>query len=152
MFTFGRDHEKKCEARHVRDPGQVPLLMAVVDAVHDLIEGKTDEASVVSAIRSAFCEGGAGVWENAGKWLRKTGQDYPSVVVLWQELASHEKAEVRFRVACFLDEMPTQVFAALSPALAADRSKRVARMASARTSQVVGADASRQRVDVEPHS
>jgi hypothetical protein len=141
MFTFGRDHEKTCEARYVRDPAQLPLLMAVVDAVHDLIEGKTDEASVMSAIRSAFCEGGAGVWECAGKWLRKTGQAYPSVIVLWQALASHEKAEIRFRVACFLDQMPPEVFAVLSPALAADRSKRVARMASARTSQVAGTDA-----------
>jgi hypothetical protein len=33
MFTFGREHEKKCEPRYVRNPEQVPLLLAVVDAV-----------------------------------------------------------------------------------------------------------------------
>jgi hypothetical protein len=40
MFTFGREHEKKCSESRT-----APLLLAVVDAVHDLIEGKgTEEA------------------------------------------------------------------------------------------------------------
>ena len=60
MFTFGREHEKKCEPRYVRNPEQVPLLLAVVDGVHDLIEGKGTEEPLKKSLRKAFIEGGSG--------------------------------------------------------------------------------------------
>lgn len=141
MFTFGRDHEKSSEARYVRKPEQIPLLMSVIDAVHDLIESKGDEEALKAAVRCAFVAGGSGVWENAGKWLRKCGTEFPGTNALWREFAMHPESEVRFRAACFLDEMPLHCFFELSPALVADRSKKVARMASARTAEVDGSDA-----------
>jgi len=136
VFTFGREHERKCEAAYVRKPDQIPLLMAVVDAVHDLIEGSGTEANLAVALRSAFTEGGAGVWENAGKWLRKSSEDYPAVLDLWREFAAHASSNVRFRTACLLNDMPASVFSTLAPALCADRSKKVAAMAAARVSEL----------------
>ena len=40
MFTFGRETKRNVKLGYVRNPDQVPFLLAVVDAVHDLIEGK----------------------------------------------------------------------------------------------------------------
>jgi hypothetical protein len=130
MFTFGRAHEKKCEASYVRNRAQVPLLMRVIDAVHDRIEGIGSEEELRDALRVAMVEGGAGVWENSGRWLRKASQDYPGLLSLWTELARHSKAQVRFRIACFLDEMPDDAFAELAPVLVADRSTMVATRAA----------------------
>jgi hypothetical protein len=139
MFTFGREHERKCEARYVRQPTQIPLLMSVVDAVHDLIEGGGSEENLTATIRTTFVEGGSGVWENAGRWLRKSAQDYPNVLVLWSEFATHSNVEVRFRTACMLNDMPANVFSAVAPLLRLDRSKKVARMAGSRISERGGA-------------
>jgi hypothetical protein len=144
MFTFGREHERKCEAQYVRNPAQIPILLAVVDAVHDLIEGKGSEVAFESTIRSAFTDGGTGVWENAGKWLRKTGSEFPGVLKLWAELAAHPKAEIRFRVACFLNEVPASIFAPLSETLLKDKSGKVAQMAEARIIEVNGRLASQE--------
>jgi hypothetical protein len=80
MFTFGRDQEKKYEERLVRNPAQIPMLMDVIDAVHDLIEGHGDLTQVTDSVRIALTSGGAGVWENAEKWLRKTGFEYPDIL------------------------------------------------------------------------
>lgn len=141
MFTFGRDHEKNCEARLVRNPAQIPLLMNVIDAIHDLIDGNGDLEYVRTSVHVAMTEGGAGVWENAAKWLRKTGFDYPDIISLWSELASHSNAEVRFRVASLLDEVPIKCFGAISSALLKDRSKRVVEMAVDRSARVGGTNA-----------
>jgi len=136
IFTFGREHEKKCEARYVRDKTQIPLLLSVVDSVHDLIEGHGTEAALADVIRIAFIEGGAGVWGNADKWLRKCSPDYPALQKLWLEFAVHPKAEVRFRVACLLNSVPASIFDALAHNLAADKSKKVSTMAAARIEEV----------------
>jgi hypothetical protein len=48
MFTFGREHGKKCSESRT-----VPLLLAVVDAVHDLIEGKGTEEALKRSLRKA---------------------------------------------------------------------------------------------------
>jgi hypothetical protein len=136
MFTFGREHEKKCEARYVRNPSQIPLLLSVVDAVHDLIEGKGTEEDLKESLRKAFVEGGAGVWENTEKWLRKSSEDYPGVLELWSEFANHPKAEVRFRVACVLDRLPKPLFLVLSLQLVNDKSKKVHNMARERVKEV----------------
>jgi hypothetical protein len=48
MFTFGREHEKKCSESRT-----APLLLAVVDAVHDLIEGKGTEEALKRSLRKA---------------------------------------------------------------------------------------------------
>ncbi|MFZ6655334.1 hypothetical protein [Undibacterium sp. TJN19] len=132
MFTFGREHEKRCDSKYVRNPSQVVLLLNVIDAVHDLLEDKGSEDHLVHALRVAMTDGGAGVWENAAKWLRLSSGDYPQVLKLWPELAQHPKADVRFKVACFLDEMPRGIFAELSSQLTQDKSSKVATMANAR--------------------
>lgn len=136
MFTFGRDHERKCEARLVRNPEQIPLLLSVVDAVHDLIEGKGTEEALKESLRAAFVEGGTGVWENTEKWLRKSSGDYPGVLELWSEFANHPKAEVRFRVACVLNRLPMPLFLVLSSQLVNDKSKKVHNMARERVQEV----------------
>lgn len=141
MFTFGRDHEKKCEAQYVRNPAQVPMLMSVIDAVHDLIEGHGELEQVRASLRVALTEGGAGVWENAAKWLRKTSFEHPEILTLWSELASHPKANTRFRVACFLDEMPADTAFAIFTRLSQDRSQKVAEMAQYKRPKARGADA-----------
>ena len=135
MFTFGREHEKKCEARYVRNAEQIHLLMAIIDAVHDLIEGTGSESQLIDAIRAGFTQGGSGVWESAARWLRKSSADYPSVLQLWLEFASHSNALIRFRAACFLDEMPQGIYATVATALLADRSKKVTSMAADRISE-----------------
>lgn len=138
IFTFGRDHEKKCEAAYVRNSDQRALLMVVIDTVHDLIEGKGSLVKVEGAIKMAFIAGGSGVWESAGKWLRKTSAEYPAVLRLWRELGLHPKAEVRFRVACFLNEMPKELSSELGPQLKSDRSIKVKNMAQARMEELNG--------------
>jgi hypothetical protein len=40
VFSFGRDREKEAAAGYVRNPAQVPLVHALVDRVHDLLEGR----------------------------------------------------------------------------------------------------------------
>lgn len=136
MFTFGREHEKKCAVAYLRNPQQAVLISDVIDSVHDLLDGTASIEKLADAIRIAFVRGGSGVWEGAGSWLRKTSAHYPSLVSLWDELAAHPKAEVRFRVACFLDQVPAGVFDVLSHRLAMDKSKRVASMANARIEEV----------------
>jgi hypothetical protein len=141
IFTFGREHERKCEARYVRNPAQVPLILAVVDAVHDLIEGQASESDLRSVLREAFIEGGSGVWENAEKWLRKCSSDYPGLLDLWVEFAANSKLEVRFRVACVLDRVPKNIFDSLSVQLSNDKSRKVSSMARARIEDVCSRNA-----------
>jgi hypothetical protein len=129
LFSFGREHEKKCAERHVRDPAQLYLVTALIDSVHDLLEGKTSEEQVRSAVRAAFVEGGVGVWEQAGSWLRKLCEDYPDFRALWPEFASNLKAGIRFRTAAFLDDMPGAIAEGVHARLVSDNSSRVRQMA-----------------------
>jgi len=132
VLTFGRDHEKACGAEYVRDKSQVGLLSAVIDAVHDRIEGTGDDQSVAVAVEDAFVNGGNGVWENAGTWLRKASVEWPELLHVWALLAAHPKGEVRFRVACFLRQIPTECRESIATTLVSDRSKRVRSMARSR--------------------
>jgi hypothetical protein len=132
VFTFGREHEQECATRYVRNPAQLGLVTALIDAVHDLLEAKTSDERVRSAVRAAFVEGGSGVWEQAGSWLRKLCQEYPGFSALWQEFASHSRAGIRFRAAAFLDKMPGAIAESVQSRLASDKSSRVRAMATAR--------------------
>ena len=132
MFTFGRDHERECARRSVRDPSQWVLVAALIDSVHGFLEDRTTEEPVRSAIRAAFVEGGAGVWEQAGSWLRKLCGDFPVFRPLWREFAAHSRAEVRFRAAAFIDDLDQSVASDLHARLAIDRSARVREMADDR--------------------
>jgi hypothetical protein len=105
------------------------MLIAVVDAVHDLIEGNGTVEALESHLRVAFVSGGSGVWKNAEYWLRKCSSDYPSLLGLWPEFAASPDSRVRFRVACVLNFLPVHVFKQIAPMLASDKSKKVAAVA-----------------------
>lgn len=136
MFTFGREHEKKCAIGYVRTKvsGQVELITELIDAVHDLIESTGTEKAVRTALSEAFVAGGSGVWEQAGAWLRKLVKEYPTFETLWLEFANHQEWKVRFRAACFIDEMPPALARQVSDQLKADGNKKVREMAEARQS------------------
>jgi hypothetical protein len=136
MFTFGRDREKESAAHHVRDPQQVPLIHAAVDAVHDFLEGRIAPDALQAALRRAFVEGGSGAWEQAGSWVRRLANEYPAVLSLWRELAHHPDARVRFRAACFLNEMPQPLVTEIGNELRTDRSKKVRDMAQGRPEEI----------------
>jgi len=130
MFTFGRDHEKRCAREYVRNSDQLLLAEKVVDSVHDLLEGKIGKDAAASALKKALTEGGSGVWEQAGSWLIKLAKEDSYFDSIWLELAKHRSANIRFRVASFLSEMKPIIFARLSPLLSADPSARVRLRAS----------------------
>ncbi len=138
MFAFGREHEKKCALAYPRQPDQAALVSTMIDAIHDLLEGKGTAGQASAAIGDAFANGGSGVWESAGSWIRKTNveYEYPETCQLWTVLARHEAAIVRFRVACFLNEMPCEEFASVSSLLLNDKSKKVAAMTRTRAVEV----------------
>jgi hypothetical protein len=136
LFTFGREHEKKCATEHLRNSFQVKVASTLIDAIHDFIEGIGSIENVQDAIRIAFAEGGSGVWEATGSWLRELGAEYPDIRGLWVELAQHPRVTVRFRIACFLNEMPTREFLAAAKLLSADKSKKVTDMADSRIEEV----------------
>ncbi|CAN0369648.1 unnamed protein product, partial [Ectocarpus sp. 4 AP-2014] len=102
-----------------------------VDAVHDLLEGKCDTTAALARIRVAFVDGGAGVWEQAGSWLRQLGNEQETKE-LWRFLASEKSAKTRFRVACFLNDLDADLRTELASALMTDRSRKVAEMAKAK--------------------
>ena len=136
MFTFGREREKESALHYLRDPQHVHLIEAVVDAVHDLLEGRDSLDAVRHVLSRAFLNGGAGVWEQAGSWLRKLVADQPSIESLWSEFASHPEPKVRFRTACFIDEMSPTLARIIGSQLSLDGSKKVREMAEARLEEI----------------
>ncbi|MCK7595629.1 hypothetical protein [Pseudomarimonas salicorniae] len=125
LFTFGREHEKRCEAAYVNRSAKAHLLMNVVDSVHDLIEGKSDLEQLKAALVRAIVEGDNAVYVNAEKWLRKASAEYPSLLSIWHELAAHSNARIRARVAAALDQMPEPHAGEISEQLSNDKSKIV---------------------------
>jgi hypothetical protein len=125
MFTFGRNHELQHLLRAFRDKEEARLLVAVVDSIHDLLDGKATLESVEIALKSAFIDGKSGVWERAGSWLLKVNADYPSSTDVWRQLTAHSSATVRFRVASFLIDLPKEISEQLYQVLRTDKSKKV---------------------------
>ena len=136
MFTFGRDHEIKHAIGFVGNEEKAEKLTQVINAVHDILEEKisVDKAKVIFI--EAFSEGKSGVWESTGKWIRKLGSEYPEILDIWAVLASDSGAKVRYRVACFLDEMPMVLAQELGSTLADDKSKKVKSMAEVRLDEI----------------
>ena len=132
MFTFGREHELKCAVEYPRSEKNKRLAAATVNAVHDYLEGLVSLEEAGTTIRTSFIEGGSGVWEQAGSWLRKLDAEAPEVSEWWQELAQHNSATVRFRVACHLDDIQPPSQQAIGKQLLTDKSKKVREMADAR--------------------
>ena len=138
MFTFGREHEKKCAAQYLRDPNQIEIIEGVVDAVHDLLDGHCDIDDAGKILAAAFSRGGSGAWEQTASWMSKLACDYPKILSEWRSLASHSKANVRFRVACCLNDMPPAIANEVGGILANDKSKKVREMAEARLEEISG--------------
>lgn len=119
MFTFGRYQEKKYAVEHIANQKQVHLIEAVIDAVHDLLEGTITDQALRLVLSRGFTEGESGVWEQTGIWLRKLSDENPGFSTLWIEFANHPQATVRFRAACCLDEMPPHIARAVNEKLTA---------------------------------
>jgi HEAT repeat protein len=130
MFTFGRDRERSCAVQYVRNPAERPLAEHLVDVIHDVLEGTADVKSLAVVLKHNLAEGGSGVWEQAGSWLRKLAVEYPELHQVWRDLASHPSASVRYRVAPFLCEMPHELRIELAVPLVSDQSWKVRRKAA----------------------
>ena len=84
------------------DDDQKAMLLAVVDAAHDIIDGKVDASDFVVLARHAVIHGNSTVWQNATDWIAKIGRRVPEAKVIWDQLANHSSWGVRWRVACCL--------------------------------------------------
>jgi hypothetical protein len=113
------------------DNDQKAMLLAVVDAAHDIIDGKTDVSEFVELARNAMIQGNSSVWQGASNWITKIGRRIPEVTVVWTELVSHANWKVRWRVACCLyswgieEKQSDRLFATLRN----DKSEKVRRYA-----------------------
>lgn len=136
MFTFGREHELKCAVRDITSKEDIRLVTQVVEAVHDLTERKPEAVSFQNSVTEAFSLGGSGVWEQTGSWLRRVSQENPETLDIWRELSRSTAAKVRFRVACFLNEMPRCLALEIGSQLKCDASKKTRDMAEARLEEI----------------
>lgn len=125
MFTLGREREKEHARQYIRDASNYPAMDAVIDAVHDCLEGTDGSTDVRGAFRHAFLESGSGVWEQAGGWLWKLTEERPEYADLWEEFSESPKASLRFRVAACLDDMPPGVGVRLLDRFSRDSSKKI---------------------------
>jgi hypothetical protein len=136
MFTFGREHELKCALRDIKSEPNVRLITQVVEAVHDLLEGKSRAVPIQHVIIEAFSFGGSGVWERTGDWLRQLSRENPEMLDTWRELSRSHNGKVRFRVACFLNEMPRDLALEIGIQFSRDISQKVRDMAEARLEEI----------------
>jgi hypothetical protein len=132
MFTFGRDHEKACSVTNLHDKAETSRIHAVIDAVHDFLDGIVTEAELRRTLYDAFSKGGGGVWEQTDTWIRSLLKDYPAFGTLWVELSVHPSWKVRWRTACVLDSMPTALRLEIGNRLKSDVSRTVREMAADR--------------------
>ncbi len=125
MFTVGREREKEHARNFLRESSDSSKLEAVIDAVHDLLDGKAVIDSAKTVFVLGFVDGGAGTWESTGSWLAKTAKEFPALMDLWRDFALHRSAKVRFRAAAFVDRMPEDCAMSVFPLLLADPSAKV---------------------------
>ncbi len=130
MFTIGRDREKEHARKFLGASADPALLESVIDAVHDLLEGQSIAEDTFEAFRRGFVEGRSGTWESTGSWLTKTVREFPALSSLWHEFTAHPSAQIRFRTAAHLTDMPEADAQKLLPILLADKSTKVRAKAS----------------------
>lgn len=129
MFTFGRDHEIKHVITRFGSEEKAALVVNVVNAVHDVLEGKAPPDHVEEPIKRAFIEGAAGTWESAGSWLLNLQGDFPFLEHIWFDLVKHPSASVRFRVAGHIIDLPAGLRQKIYDLLKNDSSKKVRELA-----------------------
>ena len=132
MFTFGRRHELVCATKYVRGSKNTELAEKTVNAIHDFLEQRITESDLLSVLRTAFRDGGLGVWEQAANWLRRLAIQYPELLQLWLEFAQDSSSKVRFRAACCLPDMTPEYAHQISALLIVDISSKVREMAFAK--------------------
>jgi hypothetical protein len=125
MFTFGREHELSCARKAFKSDSDAELMLTVVNAVHDLLEGKIEFSEAEKALKMGIVEGNRATWDKTGSWLLKMSKDYPETEGTWKYLATHPKAEVRYRVACHVGDFPDKYQEGLYNILINDKSKKV---------------------------
>lgn len=125
MFTIGREREKENARKFLSNSADSSKLEAVIDAVHDLLDGETVTDSTKAVFESGFVDGGEGTWESTGSWLAKTVKEFPVLSSLWRGFATHRSAKVRFRAAAFLDRMPEDCAISVFALLLSDPSAKV---------------------------
>lgn len=125
MFTFGRKTETDVVLRRHGGPEKAEMVVAIVDAVHNLLEGSATLEDVEKVITFALVEGRRDIWDAAGTWLLKVQKHYPSIGHVWLDLAKHANAEVRFRVACHIIDLPEATCTEVYALLRDDKSKKV---------------------------
>jgi len=125
MFTFGREHELKCASGKFKNKEEAKLLLDVVNVIHDYLEKSAAEERVTQVVKTALVEGPSGVWESAGSWLIKLGNENKVFLGIWRELAKSSKANTRFRVGAHLRYFPSELKTELYETLSNDKSKRV---------------------------
>ena len=125
MFTLGRDREKAHARRNMGRDEDPLLINAVIDAVHDLLDGIPLSDGTLAVFRAGFIDGGRATWDQTGTWLAKACREFPSLEALWHEFAQHRSALIRIRAAAFLLEMPEVVTRTILPALLVDGSANV---------------------------
>jgi hypothetical protein len=130
MWTLGRDREKEHARKFLGPSKDASLLEGVIDAVHDLIDGNEDPATVRAAFRSAFIDGAGGTWESAGSWLLKAGHEHAAYLDLWNEFSTNASATTRFRVAAFVSDLPEDAARKLLTAFLSDPRAKVRRKAA----------------------
>jgi len=132
MFTFGREHEVRCAISNIKTKENQKLAASSVHSGHDYLEENIPLNKLGEILKSNFSNGGSGVWEQAGSWIGKVVTENPTAISWWHCLAAEKSAIVRFRVACFLDEIPKDGANEIGAIFKNDRSKKVKEMAEAR--------------------
>jgi len=135
MFTFGREKEIKHAICFIGNEEKALMLINVINGVHDYLEGIIKPQDLIPIIIKSFSEGKSGVWESTGSWLRKLCFEDHSFEIAWETLANNNLSNVRFRAACFLDEMPNSTREKVSIILLQDKSKKVREMAEDRVNE-----------------
>ncbi len=125
MFTIGREREKEHAKQYIRDAAFYPAIDAVIDAVHDCLDGTDDPANVRSAFRHAFLESGSGAWEQTGSWMERLIKERPEFADMWEEFAETSKVGLRLRVAGFLHCMPHEIAMRLLDRFSRDTSSKI---------------------------
>ncbi len=110
------------------------MLITLVDDLHNYLEGT--ENRIEESIKLAFADGCTGVWESAGTWLRKLCNENESFLEVWGQLAESKKANTRFRVACFLEDIPEEIQKEIGEKLRHDTSRKVKEMSEARIEEM----------------